>query len=199
CSVMSPTPYPALISIMLAFIFSTVSAASSKSRHPVCEDVLSLATSTDPVHTLFTAIPKQYSQLIPKRELFIGTEMVHGVVVSEQHDCSKSSSSSSRKNRPLCNSHSILNINRLRIPQTIVETVCTCSSPNNSKFPFLSSHVRCIPDEYLMRVLIFDEKCEKFQSRIETISVGCTAVYENVVTSPRDINIADEEPVTPQT
>ncbi|GMR48477.1 hypothetical protein PMAYCL1PPCAC_18672, partial [Pristionchus mayeri] len=134
-----------------------------------------------------------YAQFMPiNKKMMKLSRLEEGTALSEPVDCSVSASERSSRDIPLCPSHSTININNLvnrvlvmmlfsmhqRIPSRLVETTCTCTSPNHSKYSFLSSHIRCVPVEYLVKVIIFDENCEQREIKYERIALGCKAIYQ---------------------
>ncbi|KAF8373920.1 hypothetical protein PRIPAC_80349 [Pristionchus pacificus] len=180
------------------------------SRNLICENVIEdsnklLIELIGPL----TSNSRHYAQFMPSNELLLKLSTIeHGSPLSERIDCA--SSPPPAKNTPLCAMHSLMNFNRLvhssyllipipslqRVPARLSETTCTCATPNH---PFAAQHFRCVPIEYIVKVFIYDEKCEEREVKFEKISMGCQTVYQNTVISDREFTVAEEETVQVQT
>uniref|UniRef100_A0A914UK19 YqaJ viral recombinase domain-containing protein n=1 Tax=Plectus sambesii TaxID=2011161 RepID=A0A914UK19_9BILA len=80
------------------------------------------------------------------------------------------------RDRALCNFDYVTNYNPKRMPALLTEVKCTCEHT-----PRLMSGNRvfeCEPLRYNVRVLLFDESCDRYRESIETISLACLPVVQ---------------------
>ncbi|PIC37069.1 hypothetical protein B9Z55_015836 [Caenorhabditis nigoni] len=81
--------------------------------------------------------------------------------------------------RTICPYHHVLNYDEKRIPAAISEVECSCKEV---KTPGGGS-IHCEPMIYNMRVMVFDESCEKYVERVEKVALACVSVFSNHVSS----------------
>ncbi|GMT36287.1 hypothetical protein PFISCL1PPCAC_27584, partial [Pristionchus fissidentatus] len=80
------------------------------------------------------------------------------------------------RERALCKFEYVLNYNPRRIPAALTETRCSCKRPNSKLVG--RKIFECEPLKYHIRVLMFDETCERYVEYTELIALACIPVVQ---------------------
>ncbi|CAI2350271.1 unnamed protein product [Caenorhabditis sp. 36 PRJEB53466] len=93
--------------------------------------------------------------------------------------------------RSLCPYHHVLNYDEKRIPAAISEVECSCQHVKVN-----GGTIHCEPMLYNMRVMVFEDGCEKYVERIQKVALACIPVFSYHISSG---TLSQHQPTQPST
>uniref|UniRef100_A0A1I7UZ88 Alpha-1,6-mannosyl-glycoprotein 6-beta-N-acetylglucosaminyltransferase n=1 Tax=Caenorhabditis tropicalis TaxID=1561998 RepID=A0A1I7UZ88_9PELO len=94
--------------------------------------------------------------------------------------------------RSLCPYHHVLNYDEKRIPAAISEVECSCQHVKVN-----GGTIHCEPMIYNMRVMVFDDACDKYVERVQKVAMACIPVFSNHISSGTLNHSKPLQPSTP--
>ncbi|CUV67100.1 uncharacterized protein CELE_C44B12.6 [Caenorhabditis elegans] len=164
------------------------------------------STANQQMHEAFSRLINRrdedmFSFFQPDSQIFLEYQPLHRhMLTPKSRDCSEPSIDKSSEvlpdqplsERSICPYHHILNYDEKRIPAAISEVECSC--------PHVKVHggiIHCEPMMYNMRVMLFDDSCDKYVERVQKVALACVPVFSNHISSGTHSHSLPTPPSTP--